>query len=153
MINFLRVQDKYYHHLRDKSETFLPRIYGVYQIIIPSVITVNFMFMANFIQPLHPEKYLLTFDLKGFESRYTKRSSSNPGNQILKDKNLILLTLHMQGKGKQGTLFFGFEEVKNKKNVIDKIMEVLDKDTEFLEDNNFMNYSLIFGIEYDIKDA
>jgi len=54
MSNFIRIQNEYYREIRERSDSFLPKIYGVYQINIPFQATVNFMLMANIIQPLIP---------------------------------------------------------------------------------------------------
>jgi hypothetical protein len=116
--------------VQDNQHTLLSRIFGLHRVKLPHKGKIHFVVMGNIFPP-HKDMHRI-YDLKGstsgrFLSKKKQEASSMP---VLKDKNWL----------KNGEkLVLGPEKVG-------LLVEQMEKDVKFLQDNHIMDYSFLVGI-------
>ncbi|CDW82893.1 1-phosphatidylinositol-4-phosphate 5-kinase [Stylonychia lemnae] len=124
--------ENYYEHILQNPNTILSRYYGVYQIRVGNMAEINCFIMDNLLgQDFFNIERI--FDLKGSTRGRIVNLSENEiktgsGLKVLKDLNFINLGEKLQVP-------------EHKRN---EILNILEKDSLFLSQNNLMDYSLLF---------
>lgn len=131
---FLRVQRAYFERVQNDPASLLARIYGIYSVQVEDQRPVRLIVMENVIRNAGPETVLGIFDLKGSSvDRIVKQKHVTP-SMTLKDLNLKSMNKKMR--------WLNFRESDRK-----KIMQVLAKDVQLLEQHKLMDYSLLLCIQ------
>ncbi|OUM67930.1 hypothetical protein PIROE2DRAFT_22775, partial [Piromyces sp. E2] len=125
----LKILRNYYTYLKKNPNTLICKIFGLHRVKIQHGKKIHFIVMENIFPPdkdIH-EKY----DLKGsLVGRYTNDKGQNANKLIvLKDVNWIK---------KERKIYLGKEKA-------DLLIKQLEKDVNFLAENNVMDYSLLVG--------
>jgi len=107
------------------------------------VVPVNFLLMANTIKLSNPIG-LKVYDLKG--SRVGRNVDKSEGvSQTKKDMNLLNCKKNRVKGNLKGIL--QFRDGVGILNDIKNIRDILDKDSTFLKNNGYLDYSLLLAIE------
>lgn len=118
----------YIEHIKKYDTTFLSIYYGCYKIVIERT-QIYFIIMNNFLPPRNVHQL---YDLKG---SFYKRMGTSNDSTVLKD----------------------LDWRRNKKRVYieDRVemIEQIEKDAVFLEENQIMDYSLLLGVTGTGKEA
>ena len=137
-----RILPKYYTHLVNYKNTFLPKFFGYYKLIrkVKKKKT-NFYFIIMMNVFSTKKKIHLRFDLKG----------SKLGREVLKPKEKVGLNYEtVLGKYNYALKDLDFDffkrEIHIDSNVRDKIIEQLNIDSLLLKELNLNDYSLLLGI-------
>ena len=137
-----RILPKYYTHLVNYKNTFLPKFFGYYKLIrkVKKKKT-NFYFIIMMNVFSTKKKIHLRFDLKG----------SKLGREVLKPKEKVGLNYeNVLGKYNYALKDLDFDffkrEIHIDSNVRDKIIEQLNIDSLLLKELNLNDYSLLLGI-------
>ena len=137
-----RILPKYYTHLVNYKNTFLPKIFGYYKLIrkVKKKKT-NFYFIIMMNVFSTKKKIHLRFDLKG----------SKLGREVLKPKEKVELNYEsVLGKYNYALKDLDFDffkrEIHINSNIRDKIIEQLNIDSLLLKELNINDYSLLLGI-------
>ena len=123
----------YYHYLNDdnqkNNDSILSRIYGLYKINFTGGDTMNLILMKNIYCNFHIDNIIIKYDLKGSKkNRETPiENEKDYKNKVLKDNNFAEIEK------------FLYIDKKN----IQKLKNIVKRDSEFLESLNIMDYSLL----------
>ena len=123
----------YYHYLNDdnqkNNDSILSRIYGLYKIYFTGGDTMNLILMKNIYCNFHIDNIITKYDLKGSKkNRETPiENEKDYKNKVLKDNNFAEIEK------------FLYIDKKN----IQKLKNIVKRDSEFLESLNIMDYSLL----------
>eukprot|EP01083_Nonionella_stella_P069642 185771_1 len=123
--HMLSVLQNYVKHMEHNRNTIISRIVGIHSCRFYTIVK-HFVVMENvFLGDLKPNEM---YDLKGsWEGRYTKYGVY--AGKVMKDLDLKRYMILNEQKRT-------------------KILQQLDMDTQFLANNNIMDYSLLLGIYY-----
>ena len=128
---------KLHKHLKNNPQSILSRIYGVYTVEMKDYQKVHLILMGNTLRFDKKDDITRIYDLKGsLFSRLVKGRTSH--TSTLKDQNFTLNQHHVQ-------------EINLSPEDIEKINEIIRKDTNFLCSVNIMDYSLLLGIESKVQ--
>ena len=132
----LGMLDDYVEHIiKSDNKSLLTRIYGVFKIKNNYFSDLDIMVMQNTVQLLNNKSKKLTFDLKGStHARKVMVPKDKAHSMVLKDLNF----LEMNTKNRIVNLS------------LDQMVEIeslVKKDSAFLRDHGFMDYSLLFVAE------
>ncbi|OWM82463.1 hypothetical protein CDL15_Pgr002037 [Punica granatum] len=123
----LRMLPKYYHHVRSYDNTLITKFFGLHRIIPSSGQKFRFVVMGNmFCTELRIHR---RFDLKG-------SSLGRSADKVEIDENTILKDLDL-------SYCFYLEP-----SWCDALMQQIEIDAKFLEEQNIMDYSLLLGVHY-----
>jgi len=125
----LQILQKYVRYLAKNRQSLISRILGMHSLHIYNL-TLYFVVMENiFLAKLDPEEQ---YDIKGSS---VDRQTSNPtAKKPMKDNDLKL-------KKKRGLVILAKKQTE-------ELIAQLSKDSEFLAEQNIMDYSLLVGIYY-----
>ncbi|ORX87404.1 SAICAR synthase-like protein [Anaeromyces robustus] len=125
----LKILRNYYLYLKKNPNTLICKIFGLHRVKIQHGKKIHFIVMENIFPPdkdIH-EKY----DLKGsLVGRYTDEKE--------KDSNKLIVLKDVNWIKRERKIYLG----KEKESIL---MKQLEKDVQFLADNNVMDYSLLVG--------
>jgi hypothetical protein len=127
----------YYQHLRHNPNTLISRFYGVFSMKHEGVGGVTRFFVMNSV--FYSQVYydpMEKFDLKG----------STFGRSVPDDMKAKVSTL------KDLDLLNAKRKIYLPESVLIKLLEQLQRDSEFLADHDVMDYSLLVGIHYETDD-
>ncbi|KAJ3391734.1 Phosphatidylinositol-4-phosphate 5-kinase [Lobulomyces angularis] len=133
---FMRKKLKqYYNHVKDNPDTLLSRILGLHRVKLPGNKKIHFVVMGN-VFPAHKDIHEI-YDLKGSTIGRVfneEEALKNPAS-VLKDINWI---------NRKQNLQFGPTKKKT-------LINQMEKDVKYLQDNQIMDYSLLIGIHDMVK--
>jgi 1-phosphatidylinositol-4-phosphate 5-kinase len=117
-------------HVQDNPHTLLSRIFGLHRVKLPGNKKIHFVVMGNIFPP-HKDIHRI-YDLKGSTSgRFLSQKKQNASSMpVLKDKNWL----------KNG------EKLKLGPEKVGLIVDQMEKDVKFLQENSIMDYSFLVGI-------
>lgn len=102
------------------------------------VTPVNLLLMQNTIQTTGiSNRIIKVYDLKG---SWHNRIVSKDENQTLKDRNLLACKATRLRENKKGLLQFQADDIK-------KIMKNIKNDVSFMQEMDFLDYSLLLAVE------
>jgi 1-phosphatidylinositol-4-phosphate 5-kinase len=130
----------YHQHLETNPKTFLAKIYGIFSIRIDQFETISVMIMQNTLPNVPHTELSYVFDMKGSSIKrevlkgVENRDLKPTHGKVLKDLDYLRL--------KEVKSFMKMDEC-----VAKMIVNQLDRDVKFLNNERYMDYSLLLGIK------